>query len=50
VVRQMLELVPTFTIAWVRKHIEFDVNNAFKKAGVAEALYEGLRRSGTPEA
>ena len=50
VVRQMLELVPTFTIAWVRKHIEFDVNNAFKKAGVAEALYEGLRRSGTPAA
>jgi adenylate cyclase len=50
VVRQILELVPTFTIAWVRKHIEFDTNNAFKKAGVADALYEGLRRSGTPEA
>jgi TolB-like protein/class 3 adenylate cyclase len=50
VVRQMLELVPTFTIAWVRKHIEFGINNAFKKPGVADALYEGLRRSGTPEA
>jgi hypothetical protein len=46
----MLELVPTFTIAWVRKHIEFGINNAFKKPGVADALYEGLRRSGTPEA
>jgi adenylate cyclase len=49
VVRQILELVPAFTIAWVRKHIEFGVNNAFKKAGVADALYEGLRRSGAPE-
>jgi TolB-like protein/class 3 adenylate cyclase len=50
VVRQILELVPSFTIAWVRKHIELDMNNAFKKPGVADALYEGLRRSGAPEA
>ena len=50
VVRQILELVPSFTIAWVRKHIELDLNNAFKKPGVADALYEGLRRSGAPEA
>ena len=49
-VRQMRELVPTFTIAWVRKHLEVDLNNAFKKPGVVDALYEGLRRSGTPEA
>jgi adenylate cyclase len=50
VVRLILELVPSFTIAWVRKHIELDLNNSFKKPGVADALYEGLRRSGAPEA
>ena len=50
VIRQILELVPAFTVARVRKHIELDTNNAFKKPGVADALYEGLRRSGAPEA
>jgi TolB-like protein/class 3 adenylate cyclase/tetratricopeptide (TPR) repeat protein len=49
VVRRILELAPEFTIARVRRHIEFDMNNAFKTPGVAEALYEGLRRVGAPE-
>ena len=49
VVQRILEQVPDFTIAKVRRHIEFDLNNGFKQPGVAEALYEGLRRSGAPE-
>ena len=49
VVRRILEQVPDFTIARVRRHIEFDLNNGFKTPGVADALYEGLRRSGASE-
>jgi hypothetical protein len=49
VVRRLLEQVPGFTIAGVRRHIEFDMNHAFKAPDIAEALYEGLRRCGAPE-
>jgi adenylate cyclase len=49
VVQQLLELVPDFTIARARRHIEFDMNHVFKTPGVADSLYEGLRRSGVPE-
>lgn len=49
VVQRILEHVPDFTIARARRHIEFDMNNAFKVPRVAESLYEGLRRSGVPE-
>ena len=49
VVQRLLELVPDFTIARARRHIEFDMNNIFKTPGVADSLYEGLRRSGVPE-
>ncbi len=49
VVQRILDHVPDFTIARVRRHIEFDLNNGFKKPGVADALYEGLRRSGASE-
>ena len=48
-VQRILELVPSFTIARTRRHIEFDMNNPYKKPDVAEAIYEGLRRSGAPE-
>jgi TolB-like protein/Tfp pilus assembly protein PilF len=48
-VRRLLELVPDFTIARARRHIEFDMNNIFKTPGVADSFYEGLRRSGVPE-
>ena len=48
-VKRLLELVPDFTIARARRHIEFDMNNVFKTPGVADSLYEGLRRSGVPE-
>ena len=49
VVQRLLELVPNFTIARARRHIEFDMNNIFKSPGVADAIYEGLRRCGVPE-
>jgi adenylate cyclase len=49
VVRRLLELVPDYTIARARRHIEFDMNNVFKAPGVADSFYEGLRRSGVPE-
>ena len=49
VVQRLLELVPNFTIARARRHIEFELNNPFKTPGVADALYEGLRRCGVPE-
>jgi hypothetical protein len=48
-VQRLLALVPNFTIARARRHIEFDMNNIFKSPGVADALYEGLRRAGVPE-
>ena len=48
VVRQLLALVPDFTISRARRHIEVGMNNIFKTPGVAESLYEGLRRSGIP--
>jgi len=41
--------VPHFTIARARRHIEFELNNPFTTPGVADALYEGLRRVGVPE-
>jgi hypothetical protein len=45
----LFALVPDYSIARARKHIEFDMNNVFKTPGVADSLYEGLRLSGVPE-
>ncbi len=47
--RQLLELVPDFTISRARRHIEVDMNNIFRDPKVPEAFYEGLRRCGVPE-
>jgi hypothetical protein len=49
VVQRLLALVPDYTIARARRHIEFDMNNIFRTPGVADSFYEGLRRSGVPE-
>ena len=49
VVQRLLALVPDFTVSRARRHYEFDMNNIFKTPGVADALYEGLRRCGVPE-
>ena len=48
-VQRLRELVPNFTIARARHHIEFDMNNLFGKPADREAFYEGLRRAGVPE-
>jgi TolB-like protein len=49
VVRQLLSTRPDFTVSRARAHFEVDLKNPFKKPGVAETLYEGLRRVGVPE-
>jgi DNA-binding winged helix-turn-helix (wHTH) protein len=33
----------------VRRHVEVEMKSPYKKSGVAEAYYEGLRRAGLPE-
>jgi TolB-like protein/Tfp pilus assembly protein PilF len=48
-VQRLLALVPSLTMARVRRHVEIEMKNPYKKPGVAEAYYEGLRRAGLPE-
>jgi adenylate cyclase len=48
-VQRLRELMPDFTIARARRHIEVDMNNVFGKPADREAFYEGLRRAGVPE-
>jgi TolB-like protein len=48
-VDQLLAANPEVTISRARRHIEVEMNNPFKRAGVVEAYYEGLRRAGLPE-
>ncbi len=48
-VNRMLALNPELTIARCRRHVEFEMKNPFKRPGVAEAYYEGLRLAGLPE-
>jgi TolB-like protein/class 3 adenylate cyclase len=49
VVGRLLALVPNLTIARARRHVEVEMKNPYKKPGVAETYYEGLRRAGLPE-
>ncbi|MGE0422374.1 MAG: adenylate/guanylate cyclase domain-containing protein [Reyranellaceae bacterium] len=49
VVQRILDLAPDYTIAEVRRHQEFDMNRPFKRPGVTESLYRGLRLAGLPE-
>jgi tetratricopeptide (TPR) repeat protein len=48
-VAQLLAVVPEMTIARCRRHVELEMKNPFKRPGVAEAYYEGLRLAGLPE-
>lgn len=50
VVRSLLGMAPGMSVAWVRKHIEFDQNRLVKTTGALQALYQGLQRVGVPEA
>ena len=49
VIARLLEHAPGYTVSEVRRHHEFDMNCPFKKPGVAESLYRGLRLAGLPE-
>jgi len=49
VVGRLIETRPGYCIAEVRRHHEFDLNSPFKKPGVTESLYRGLRLAGLPE-
>jgi hypothetical protein len=46
---QLISLNPELTIARCRRHVEVEMKNPFKKPGVAEAYYRGLRLAGLPE-
>jgi hypothetical protein len=46
---RLLEARPDYSITEVRRHHEFDLNRPFRKPGVTECLYRGLRLSGPPE-
>jgi adenylate cyclase len=49
VIARLLEHAPGYTVSEVRRHLEFDMNSPFKRPGVAESLYRGLRLAGLPE-
>jgi len=44
-----LQQRPGYTLDDCHRHQEFDMNSPFKKPGVSEALYRGLRMAGLPE-
>jgi TolB-like protein/class 3 adenylate cyclase/tetratricopeptide (TPR) repeat protein len=48
-VARVLAVNPELTIARCRRHVEFEMKNPFRRPGVVEAYYEGLRRAGLPE-
>jgi tetratricopeptide (TPR) repeat protein len=48
-VNRILVLNPTLTISRCRRHVEVEMKNPYKRPGVAEAYYEGLRLAGLPE-
>ena len=49
VIARLLEHAPGYTVSEVRRHQEFDMNSRFKRPGVTESLYRGLRLAGLPE-
>ena len=48
-VDRLLDANPEITISRCRRHIEITMKNPFKRSGVVEAYYEGLRQAGLPE-
>jgi TolB-like protein/class 3 adenylate cyclase len=48
-VNRLLAANPEITISRCRRHNEITMKNPFKRVGVVEAYYEGLRRAGLPE-
>jgi adenylate cyclase len=49
VIARLLEHAPGYTVSEVRRHHEFDLNSPFKRPGVSQSLYRGLRLAGLPE-
>jgi TolB-like protein len=48
-VNRLLALNPELTVTRCRRHVEFEMKNPFKRPGVVEAYYQGLRLAGLPE-
>ena len=48
-VDQLLAANPEMTISRCRRLVELVMKNPFKRVGVVEAYYEGMRRAGVPE-
>ena len=48
-VDRLLVVSPGLTISRCRRHVEVEMQNPFKRPGVVDAYYEGLRRAGLPE-
>jgi tetratricopeptide (TPR) repeat protein len=48
-IQRLLAINPGLTISRFRRHIEVEMKNPFKRVGVVEAYYDGLRRAGLPE-
>jgi len=48
-VDQLLAQVPEITVARCRRHVEVEMKNPFRRPGVVEAYYRGLRLAGLPE-
>jgi TolB-like protein/class 3 adenylate cyclase/cytochrome c-type biogenesis protein CcmH/NrfG len=48
-VERLLFVNPDVTISRCRRHIEVEMKNPFKRTGVVEAYYKGLRLAGLPE-
>jgi TolB-like protein/class 3 adenylate cyclase len=48
-VERLIVVNPDMTISRCRRHIEVEMKNPFKRPGVVEAYYEGLRLAGLPE-
>jgi TolB-like protein len=48
-VDRLLVVSPGLTISRCLRHVEVEMKKPFKRPGVVEAYYEGLRRAGLPE-
>jgi adenylate cyclase len=48
-VDRLLVVSPGLTISQCRRHVEVEMKSPFKRPGVVEAYYEGLRRAGHQE-
>jgi TolB-like protein/tetratricopeptide (TPR) repeat protein len=48
-VNRLLAVSPGLTISRCRRHVEVEMKNPFRRLGVVEAYYEGLRLAGLPE-